>query len=108
MPDSAAPVFDRAQLDRRTLGNAALELEILALFVTEAERLLRQVEAAADAGIRDDRLDAMIALARNTGAVQLAQAARALKTKIATADPDLRPLRDAVGETIAHVHRTGL
>ena len=102
MPDSAAPVFDRAQLDRRTLGNAALELEILALFVTEAQRLLQQVERAADPRIRNDRLEAMIALARNTGAVRLAQVARALKTQVT--DPDLGLLREAVGETIAHIH----
>lgn len=105
MADTAVPVFDRAQLDRRALGDARLEVEILALFVTEAERLLGQIERAADAQVRGDRLRAMIALARSTGAMRIARAARALETDIVAVEPDLRPLRDAVAEAILHVQR---
>ena len=42
-------------------------------------------------------------LARNTGALHLAQAARALETQIAAEEPDLEPLRDAVSETLAYL-----
>ena len=104
MTPSSAPLFDRAQLDHRSLGDPALEVEILALFVAEAERLLRQIGEAEDPQVRGDRLRAMIALARNTGAVRLASTARALERQIATVEPDLQPLRDAVAETIAYVH----
>ena len=101
-------VFDRAQLERRTLRSPALEVEILALFVAEAERLLRQVESADDPQIRGDRLRAMIALARHTGAMRLAHVARTLEMEILPTEPDLRPLREALAETIAYINGTGV
>jgi hypothetical protein len=104
MGEGTSPVFDRAQLERRTLGSPALEVEILALFVAEAERLLRQVENADDPQIRGDRLRAMITLARHTGAMRLAHAARALETEILPTEPDLQPLREALAEAIADIN----
>ena len=103
MSTSLAPVFDPAQLHRRTMGDKALQIEVLSLFVTEAERLMRQVEDAPNAQMRGYRLNAMISLARNTGAARLAQAARQLETEIAAEQPDLAPLRAALGETLAYV-----
>ena len=47
-PCRKCPVFDPAHLDRRTLGDEALRVGILALFVAEVERLLAQVQAAPD------------------------------------------------------------
>ena len=105
---SDTPLIDSAQLSRQTNGNAGLQVERLALFVAEAERLMRQVEDAADAQIRGDRLRAMIALARNTGASRLAEEARALETRIAAEDPDLTPLRDVVAQTLAYLRSTGI
>ncbi len=106
MSEGGARVFVRAQLHRRTFGNPALEVEILALFAAEADRLLRQIENAPDPQIRGDRLRAMRALAGNTGAVRLAHVARSLETA-GPAEPDLRPLRDAVDEVIAYLRQTG-
>ena len=103
MTTSVAPVFDAVQLHRRTMGDSALQIELLALFVTEAERLMRQVDEAPNAQVRGYRLSAMISLARNTGAVRLAQAARQLETEIAAEEPDLAPLRAALAETLAYV-----
>ena len=103
MPISAAPVLDVLQLHSRAFGDESLKIEILALFVAEAERLLRQVETAPNRQVRGDRLRAMAALARNVGAARLAQAARLLESEIAGDEPDLEPLRQAVSETLAYL-----
>jgi len=101
------PVFDVAQLDRRTMGDEALRVEILALFVAEAERLLAQVESAPDPLVRASRLHAMQGLARNVGARRLAAVCRNLEHGAASGpagDGDLASLRAAVREAIDHIH----
>jgi HPt (histidine-containing phosphotransfer) domain-containing protein len=107
MPTPPVPLFDAAQLHRRTQGNASLQGELLALFVTEVERLMRQVEDAPDPQLRGDRLRALIGVARNIGAARVAHEARALETQIASESPDAAPLRAAVDETLAFIGRTG-
>ncbi len=108
MPTNDVPVFDAAQLRRHTMGNASLQVEVLALFVAEAERLLRQVEDAPDPHVRGDRLRALIGAARNIGAARLAKEARALEKQIASENPDMAPLRDAVEATVAFVRQRGV
>jgi len=78
---------------------------MLSLFLTEVERLMRQVEDAPDPQLRAERLRALAGVARNTGAVLIARQARALETEIAAEQPDLTPLRDAVAETFALIRR---
>jgi hypothetical protein len=108
MTTNSVPVLDADQLGRTTRGDRSLQVEILALFVAEVERLMRQVEDAADPQLRGDRLRALIALSRNTGAAMLAQEARALEKQIAAESPNLAPLRQAVAETLAYVRRAGI
>jgi HPt (histidine-containing phosphotransfer) domain-containing protein len=105
-PAAAIPVFDAAQLNRHTRGNPRLQVEVLSLFLTEVERLMRQVEDAPDPQLRAERLRALTGVARNTGAVLIAQQARALETEIAADHPDLTALRDAVAETFTFIRRT--
>ncbi len=102
----SAPLFDAAQLNRHTRGNPRLQVEVLSLFLTEVERLMRQVEDAPDPQLRAERLRALIGVARNTGAAFIAQAARALETEIVAEQPDLTSLRNAVAETFAFIRRT--
>jgi hypothetical protein len=64
MSSNAIPVFDAAQLNRATNRDTSLQVEILALFVAEVERLMRQVEDATEPELRGDRLRALIAVAR--------------------------------------------
>lgn len=108
MSTKTIPVFDAAQLNRATSGDTTLQVEVLALFVAEVERLMRQVEDAPDPQLRGDRLRALIGLARNTGASMLASEARALETQIGADTPDLAPLRRAVDDTIAYVREVGI
>jgi HPt (histidine-containing phosphotransfer) domain-containing protein len=107
MPTPTVPLLDAVQLNRQTRGNRSLQVEVLSLFVSEVERLMRQVEDAPDAQLRGDRLRALIGAARNTGAAMIAQEARALETQIASENPDLAPLKNAIAETLAFIRRTG-
>lgn len=106
-PSNTAPLFDAAQLKRQTHGNPALQVEVLSLFMAEAERLMNQIEDASDPQLRAERLRALVGLARNTGAALIAQQARALETQIATENPDLSPLRNAIADTLAYLRRSG-
>jgi hypothetical protein len=105
-PVNALPLLDAAQLRRQTQGNPILQVEVLSLFVAEAERLMRQVEDASDLQVRGDRLRALFGLARNTGATLIAHEARTLETQVATETPDMTPLRNAVADTLALIRRT--
>lgn len=108
MASTPIPVFDAARLNRQTRGNTPLQLEMLALFVNEVERLLRQVEDAPDPQVRGERLRALIGVARNMGATLIAQEARTLETQIATESPDLAMLREAIADTVAYLRQNGL
>ena len=107
MQAESIPVLDGEKLRAATNGDPALQIEVLALFVAEAERLMRQVEDSEDAQLRGDRLRALVALARNTGALRLAHQARAMEKEISLDTVDLSPLRDAVTEAVAFVRRAG-
>lgn len=101
------PVFDAAHLDRQTMGDEALRVEILALFVAEVERLLGQVESAPDPLLRASRLHAMTGLARNVGARRLAVLSHRLQRRVAdraAEESDIADLRTAVQEAIDHIH----
>ncbi len=104
MPDPDLPVFDDAHLDHQTMGDEDLRIEILALFATEAERLLIQAERAEDAATLGDRLHAIKGLARNVGALRLKQVASSLETDCLAGPADLAPLRHAVMEAIDYLH----
>lgn len=94
------PILDEQHLKRQTMDNPELETEILALFVTEAERLLRQIEESEDVRTRFERIHAIRGLARNIGAQKLAMIA--LNAEKADA-LDLKEIRAAVDEVITHI-----
>lgn len=108
MPTDTIPVFDAATLNHASNGDPAMQVEMLALFVAEVERLVRQVEDAEDPHLRGDRLRALFRVARNIGAMMLAQEARAIETQITDEQPDLGSLKDAVAATLAYVRQTGI
>jgi len=86
------------------MGDEDLRVEILALFTTEAERLLIQAERAEDAATLGDRLHAIKGLARNVGALRLKHVATGLETDCLAGTADLAPLRHAVMEAIDYLH----
>jgi len=86
------------------MGDEDLRVEILALFATEAERLLIQAERAEDAATLGDRLHAIKGLARNVGALRLRHVAAGLENDCQAGRADLAPLRHAVMEAIEYLH----
>jgi hypothetical protein len=104
---SESSLIDPAALARRTHGDHRMQLEVLALFVAEAERLMQQVEDAEDPQVRGDRLRALSGLARNTGAVRLAEEVRAFEMRSIEEGADLGPLREVLAQTLAYVRSTG-
>ncbi len=107
MSTDTIPVIDTEKLNRTTNGDPKLQVEVLALFVAEVERLLAQVEDAEDPQLRGDRLRALAALARNTGAAKLAHEARTLETEISADLSDLSELKAVVSQTTAYVRQFG-
>ena len=85
------------------MGDEDLRVEILALFSTEAERLLMQAETAEDAATLGGRLHAIKGLARNVGALRLSHVAAGLEIDCLAGPADLAPLRHAVMEAIDYL-----
>lgn len=108
MPAAPVPVFDPVQLKRQTKGDPQMQVEVLALFVAEVERLMRQIDEAPDAMTRGERLRALIGVARSTGATLLTQRARALEVEVTKDEVDLAPLREAATQTLDYVRRAGV
>ena len=71
----------------------------------------RQAERAENPQLRADRVGAIASLARNIGAMQLAQVARGLAQSVDPASSDgaadLTALRSAVMTTVAFIRRDG-
>ena len=106
MASSTLPVFDALPLQRLTGGNAAMQTERLALFMTEAERLMTQIEAATDLEVRTERVRALSGLSRSVGAVRVAHEAKAVEALVDEEAPDLSALREALTATFLYLTRS--
>jgi HPt (histidine-containing phosphotransfer) domain-containing protein len=96
--------IDLDHLARMTLGDAALEQEVLAMFAEQSARLLAAMTALpADAGALAHKLKGS---ARGIGAFAVAEAAAQLETAIRTGDNPARAfavLKEAVAEVRAAI-----
>ena len=97
---SNLPILDEQHLKRQTMDNPDLETEILALFVTEAERLVRQIEESESVRTRLERIHAIRGLARNIGAQKLAMIAQNAEKGD---EFDVREIRTAVENVITYI-----
>src|SRR5579871_3316045 len=95
------PAIDRAHLSRMTLGDGALEREVLALFDRQAEMLIARMGEVDPSGVAA-LAHTLKGSARGVGAWSMARAAEAVET---AAPADLAPavalLAAAHGETRA-------
>jgi HPt (histidine-containing phosphotransfer) domain-containing protein len=94
------PILDESQLKRQTMNDPDLEVEILSLFIAEAERLVRQIEEDENQAKRLDRFHAIKGLARNIGAEKLAMIAGSLENGDSG---DVEEIRSAVDNVIAYI-----
>lgn len=82
------------------MNDPDLEVEILSLFITEVERLMRQIEETDSPAKRVERFHAVTGLARNVGAQELAVIAAGLERGDSD---DIRSIRSAVENVIAYI-----
>jgi HPt (histidine-containing phosphotransfer) domain-containing protein len=91
--------IDLQQLQRMTLGDAALEREVLALFITQSERLMGTLATLpVEAGALAHTLKGS---ARSIGATRVAECASVLELAIRKGEnprPGLAELNEAVAE----------
>jgi HPt (histidine-containing phosphotransfer) domain-containing protein len=104
MPSSPPLVPDDGPIDlqhlrRMTLGDAALEREVLAMFISQSDRLMGSLKTLpAEAGALAHTLKGS---ARTIGAARVADCASALELAIRKgedAEPSLRALSEAVAD----------
>ncbi len=107
MPATPVPILDLSRLERQSMGDPRMEVELLALFMLEVERLIGQVTDATDPHQRGERLDAIAAVARNIGAARLAVAARRAETQPLSGEPELNEVTKAAAETLDFLRSSG-
>lgn len=95
------PILDEQHLKRQTMDDPDLETEILALFITEAERLVRQIEETRNVQTRLERIHAISGLARNIGARKLAMIASNAQYGDVS---DITEIRAAVENVIEYIN----
>ncbi|MCA0399597.1 MAG: Hpt domain-containing protein [Proteobacteria bacterium] len=74
--------IDLVHLARQTMGDRALEAEILQLFVGQAASVLARLQAAQDARARADLAHTLKGSARAVGAFRLAAAAQSCENMV--------------------------
>lgn len=89
-----APSFERPvdliHLARQTLGDRALEREVLALFQVQARSILAQLAQAGEAGLRQDLAHTLKGSARAVGAWKVADASEACEILAVATDAEWR------------------
>jgi HPt (histidine-containing phosphotransfer) domain-containing protein len=95
-PAASQPPVDLATLRGQTGGDAALEREVLALFLAKSERDLRHVADAATAAERRMAAHSLCGSARAIGAHAVAAAAAAVERETFAQPQLLRALDHAV------------
>lgn len=110
-PEGAPPSFERAidlvHLARQTLGDRALEREVLDLFVLQARSVIALLQATPDQKRRADLAHTLKGSARSVGAWRVAAQAEACETMIAASDASwqkaLDDLSGAVREAVGAI-----
>lgn len=104
--------IDLVHLARQTLGDRALEQEILSLYVKQAQSLLERIRACGCGRDRADLAHTLKGSSRAVGAWQVAQAAEALEIVPPGRDAEFAAAYKALGtcvaaacETIAELQR---
>ena len=94
------PILNEARLKRQSMDDPDLEVEILSLFINEAERLIRQIDETESSAKRLERFHAIRGLASNIGAEKLAKIAATRQNGDAE---DVREIKTAVDNVIAYI-----
>lgn len=105
---SSAAVLDLVHLARQTLGDHALEMELLSLFERQAGQIADQLAkppAGGDADARADLAHLLKGSSAAVGALALGEAAAAYETALRAGDPGAEALCAQVLDAAAAVRR---
>lgn len=104
LPECAPPSFERpidlVHLARQTLGDRALEQEVLGLFVVQTRAVLEQLQEASDQRRRMELAHTLKGSARSVGAWQVAAQAEACESMISASDSSWRAGLDQLASSI--------
>lgn len=108
-PDGGTKPIDRAYLGRFTLGDKALEREVLQLFLTHTPRYIADLRCAVTAKAWHDAAHTLKGAARGIGAWRLGRCAEAAERLRFDTDIDRRAFAldsasEALDEAIGYVH----
>ncbi len=105
--DCDAPVIDLAHLARQTLGDPALEAELLALFENQSARITAQLtgRGAGDAKSRGDLAHTLRGSALAIGAGEVARTAQGYETACAAGSPGAACAGAALDQLVEAVAR---
>jgi HPt (histidine-containing phosphotransfer) domain-containing protein len=81
--EGAPPAIDLAHLARQTMGDVALQREVLELFAEHAARVVAQIKQASKADPRREAAHALVGSARGIGAFGVARSASAIEAGVA-------------------------
>jgi HPt (histidine-containing phosphotransfer) domain-containing protein len=94
-----AKMLDLDLLSEQTLGNQALEREVLGLFLTHADRQVALIRAAPDITARREAAHALLGAARAIGAAEVSSLAGDIERREDRAEPEIEALARAVTAT---------
>ncbi len=96
-------VLDLDHLSRQTLGNPALEREVLGLFLDHADRQVDLIRGAADIKARREAAHALLGTARAIGAAEISSLAGDIERREDRADAAIDALARAVAATSSFI-----
>lgn len=104
LPEGAPPSFERpidlVHLARQTLGDRALEREVLDLFVIQTRSVLDQLQKTGDQRGRMELAHTLKGSARSVGAWRVAAAAEVCEGLIAASDASWQSALDSLAVSI--------
>jgi HPt (histidine-containing phosphotransfer) domain-containing protein len=107
MADSAATgvPLDLVHLRRQTGGDAALEREVLSLFLAKARTDIDRITNPGSAQERREAAHALVGSARAIGAVEVARLAATVERETGVQSAAIAPLKDALRAAEGFIHR---
>jgi HPt (histidine-containing phosphotransfer) domain-containing protein len=97
-------MLDLDHLSEQTLGNLALEREVLGLFLTHADRQVALIRMARDVVERREAAHALLGAARAIGALQVSSLARDIEHREDRAEAEIEALMRAVMATSSFIN----
>ena len=96
-------MLDLDHLSEQTLGNQALEREVLGLFLTHAERQVARIRTARDLAERREAAHALLGAARAIGADEVGSLAGDIERRDDPAEAEIEALARAVTATSSFI-----